>query len=74
MSISSTASAWASMLAQRCLDVRQLALDGEGEGGDRALHPFQDVHPQQVDQALFAVHLPEECSRRPGSAVLYFAS
>ena len=40
--------------------VGELALDREGERSDRTLHPLEDVHPQQVDKAFFAVHLPEE--------------
>ena len=42
------------------VDVGELALDGEGEGGDGALHALQDVDAQQMNQALFAVHLAEE--------------
>ena len=47
-------------LGQRGLHVGELALDREGKRGDRAFHPLEDVHAQQVNQALLAVHLPEE--------------
>ena len=47
-------------LGQRGLHVGELALDREGEGGDGAFHPLQDVDAQQVDQAFLAVHLAEE--------------
>ncbi len=47
------------------LDVAELALDGEGEGGDRALHALEDVDAEQVDEALLAVHLAEEARCRP---------
>ena len=47
-------------LGQRGFHVGKLALDGEGEGGDRALHALEHVDAQQVDQALLAVHLAEE--------------
>ena len=47
-------------LRERGLHVGKLALDGEGEGGDGAFHALEDVDAQQVNQALFAVHLPEE--------------
>ena len=47
-------------LGQRGLHVGKLAREREGKGSDRTLHPLQDVHPQQVDEAFFAVHLAEE--------------
>ena len=60
MSISSSSSAWASIRASVASTSRKLPLDREGEGGDRAFHPLEDVDAQQVDQALLAVDLPEE--------------
>ena len=39
---------------------RKLALHGEGEGRDGALHALEHVDAQQVDQAFLAVHLAEE--------------
>ena len=47
-------------LGQGGFHVGKLALEGEGKGSDRAFHPFQDVDAQEVDEAFFAVHLPEE--------------
>ena len=47
-------------MASSGFHVGELALERESEGGDRALHPLQDVDPQEVDQAFFAVHLAEE--------------
>ena len=47
-------------LRQGGLDVGELPLDRQGERRDGALHPLEDVDPQQVDEAFFAVHLAEE--------------
>jgi hypothetical protein len=60
MSISSRASAWASIRASVASTSASCRCDGERERGDRAFHPLEDVHAQQVDEALLAVHLPEE--------------
>src|SRR6185295_6950381 len=46
--------------SKRRLHVLELPLDGQRERDDRAFHPLEDVHTQEVNQALFAVHLPEE--------------
>ena len=42
------------------LHVGELAREREGKRCDRTFHPLEDVHPQQVDKAFLAVHLPEE--------------
>ena len=60
MSISSTASAWASILAKRGFHVGELTLERERERSDGAFHSLEHVDAQKVDKALLAVHLAEE--------------
>ena len=56
---------------QQRIYVVQLAFYGEGERRDGAFHALQHVHPKQVNQTLFAVHLPEEpLTAAKASAVL----
>ena len=47
-------------LGEQGLDVSELALDGQRERSDRAFHPLQDIHAQQVNEAFLAVYLAEE--------------
>ena len=44
-------------LGEQGLDVSELALDGQRERSDRAFHPLQDIHAQQVNEAFLAVYL-----------------
>ena len=53
--------------------IGKLAFNCQGKGGDRAFHPFEDVDPQQVNQALLAVDLTEQELPSP-HPVLYFSS
>ena len=39
--------------------IPQLPLQGEGKGGDGALHPLQNVDPQEMDEAFLSVYLTE---------------
>ena len=64
MSSSSTACVMGFDLGEHRLDVGELALDGQREGSDGAFHPLEDVDAHQVDQALLAIDLPEDSSRR----------
>ena len=45
---------------QQGFHVPELPLDGKGKRSDRAFHPLQDVHAQQVDEAFLAIHLAEK--------------
>ena len=60
MSISSTDSAWASILASVASTSASWRLEREGERSDGTFHPLQHVDAQEVDEAFFAVHLAEE--------------
>ncbi len=46
-------------LFQQSIHLGQLPLQGEREGVDGTLHPLEQIHPDQMDHALFTVHLPE---------------
>src|SRR5690606_27734185 len=46
--------------AQGGFDVPELALNREREGHHRALHPLEDVHAEEVNEAFLAVNLAEE--------------
>ena len=45
---------------ERSLHVAELALHGKRKRGHSALHALEHIDAQQVDQALFTVHLAEE--------------
>ena len=56
---------------QRGVHVLELPAHGQAEGPDRAFHALEQVHPHQVNQALFAVDLAEDAFAAPdGGAVL----
>jgi hypothetical protein len=73
MEISSTVGSWASILREQAGPHRRAGVwSGERKGHHGAFHPFEDVDPQQVDKALFAVHLPEETFAAANLRAVFF--
>src|SRR5208337_576034 len=58
-------------LPQNRLDVGELALDCQREGGNCALHSLQDVDAQEVNEAFLAVGLPEEAFSAADSGAVF---